>query len=627
MIEMTLAEIADGRRRRRPRRGHRHRRRLRRHPRPRARRPVRRRARASTSTATTTPRTALRGRRRRRPRQPTDRGPHAWSSTTSSRRSGVLARHVVDRLPDTTVLALTGSQGKTGTKDYLAHVLGAAGPTVATRGNANNELGVPLTVLRADPETRFLVVEMGARGIGPRRLPVHDRPALGRGRPQRRHRPHRRVRQPGGDRAGQGRDRRGARRRRHGRAQRRGPARRRDGGADRGPGDDLRRAAGRRGRRPTCDDARPPVLRAGAPRRRSARAPRARSAPTSGATPRPPPRWRWPPGSTSTRSRPRCARPVGQPAGGWRSASAPTGRWSSTTPTTPTPSRWRPRWSPCGSSAAVGAAYGRGARRDVRARRRRRGRRTAGSAPTPGPRGSTCSSPSARGASPTARGRGVRAVRRSSRRGVTRHCPGCARMSSAGDVVLVKASRGAALEVVVEGLLAPTRVAPKGAPHESDPARWRSLAADLADRHAATRSRCCRTRLRPGDPRRRTDQPPHQARHAHHGRHRHHLATVVAYFAAKLITLQTPSRLGDAAALPVRRAGHGRVPRRLHQDQPAAQPRPAQPREDDRADPGRRRLRRPGALAGAGGRARPAAGVRPHLFIRDSRRSRCRPSW
>ncbi|KRF36232.1 UDP-N-acetylmuramoyl-tripeptide--D-alanyl-D-alanine ligase [Nocardioides sp. Soil805] len=82
------------------------------------------------------------------------------------RALGVLARHVVDRLPDTTVLALTGSQGKTGTKDYLAHVLEAAGPTVATRGNFNNEIGVPLTVLRATEETRYLVVEMGARGIG-----------------------------------------------------------------------------------------------------------------------------------------------------------------------------------------------------------------------------------------------------------------------------------------------------------------------------------------------------------------------------------------------------------------------------------------------------------------------------
>jgi UDP-N-acetylmuramoyl-tripeptide--D-alanyl-D-alanine ligase len=79
---------------------------------------------------------------------------------------GALARHVVDRLPDVVVLAMTGSQGKTGTKDYLAHVLSEAGPTIATRGNFNNELGVPLTVLRATPETRYLVVEMGARGVG-----------------------------------------------------------------------------------------------------------------------------------------------------------------------------------------------------------------------------------------------------------------------------------------------------------------------------------------------------------------------------------------------------------------------------------------------------------------------------
>ncbi|MCK9825575.1 UDP-N-acetylmuramoyl-tripeptide--D-alanyl-D-alanine ligase [Nocardioides cavernae] len=79
---------------------------------------------------------------------------------------GLLARHVLDRLPDVVVLAMTGSQGKTGTKDYLAHVLGEAGPTVATRGNFNNELGVPLTVLRATPETTYLVVEMGARGVG-----------------------------------------------------------------------------------------------------------------------------------------------------------------------------------------------------------------------------------------------------------------------------------------------------------------------------------------------------------------------------------------------------------------------------------------------------------------------------
>ena len=78
---------------------------------------------------------------------------------------GLLARHLLDTL-DVTVLALTGSQGKTGTKDYLASVLGAAAPTVATVSNFNNELGVPLTVLRADATTAYLVVEMGARGLG-----------------------------------------------------------------------------------------------------------------------------------------------------------------------------------------------------------------------------------------------------------------------------------------------------------------------------------------------------------------------------------------------------------------------------------------------------------------------------
>jgi UDP-N-acetylmuramoyl-tripeptide--D-alanyl-D-alanine ligase len=78
---------------------------------------------------------------------------------------GRLGRHVVDAL-DATVLALTGSQGKTGTKDYLAQLLAPGGPTIATLGNRNNEIGVPLTVLRATPETRFLAVEMGARGVG-----------------------------------------------------------------------------------------------------------------------------------------------------------------------------------------------------------------------------------------------------------------------------------------------------------------------------------------------------------------------------------------------------------------------------------------------------------------------------
>lgn len=79
---------------------------------------------------------------------------------------GLLARHVLDRL-GVTVVAITGSQGKTSVKDLATHLLGARGAeVVATRGNNNNELGVPLTVLRATAATRVLVVEMGARGIG-----------------------------------------------------------------------------------------------------------------------------------------------------------------------------------------------------------------------------------------------------------------------------------------------------------------------------------------------------------------------------------------------------------------------------------------------------------------------------
>ena len=78
-----------------------------------------------------------------------------------------LAAYSVARLRDRlTVVGVTGSQGKTGTKDLLAAVLGGAAPTVATAGSLNNELGVPLTMLRADPGTRFLVLEMGARHVG-----------------------------------------------------------------------------------------------------------------------------------------------------------------------------------------------------------------------------------------------------------------------------------------------------------------------------------------------------------------------------------------------------------------------------------------------------------------------------
>ncbi|MEV0693336.1 UDP-N-acetylmuramoyl-tripeptide--D-alanyl-D-alanine ligase [Streptomyces sp. NPDC050388] len=81
------------------------------------------------------------------------------------RALGALARHVVQRL-GATLVALTGSSGKTSTKDLIAQVLRRKAPTVFTPGSLNNEIGLPLTALTATEETKFLVLEMGARGIG-----------------------------------------------------------------------------------------------------------------------------------------------------------------------------------------------------------------------------------------------------------------------------------------------------------------------------------------------------------------------------------------------------------------------------------------------------------------------------
>lgn len=77
-----------------------------------------------------------------------------------------LAHVVVERLGELTVVGLTGSSGKTTTKDYLGQLLSRLGPAIAPAGSLNNELGFPYTVLQATAETRFLVLEMGARGVG-----------------------------------------------------------------------------------------------------------------------------------------------------------------------------------------------------------------------------------------------------------------------------------------------------------------------------------------------------------------------------------------------------------------------------------------------------------------------------
>lgn len=84
---------------------------------------------------------------------------------------GRLAKHQAAQLracgnPNLRVVGVTGSVGKTTTKDLLAHVLADRGDIIAPPGSFNNELGLPLTVLRANEETSTLVLEMGADHIG-----------------------------------------------------------------------------------------------------------------------------------------------------------------------------------------------------------------------------------------------------------------------------------------------------------------------------------------------------------------------------------------------------------------------------------------------------------------------------
>jgi UDP-N-acetylmuramoyl-tripeptide--D-alanyl-D-alanine ligase len=78
---------------------------------------------------------------------------------------GQLARWHLAQLA-CTVVAITGSSGKTTTKDLTSAILEGTGPTVSAVGSFNTEVGLPLTILRADPATEFLVLEMGMRGRG-----------------------------------------------------------------------------------------------------------------------------------------------------------------------------------------------------------------------------------------------------------------------------------------------------------------------------------------------------------------------------------------------------------------------------------------------------------------------------
>ncbi len=78
------------------------------------------------------------------------------------------------------VIGVAGSNGKTTVKEMLAAILAAAGPTLATQGNLNNHIGVPLTLLRLERAHRFAVIEMGANRQGEvARLVELARPTIG----------------------------------------------------------------------------------------------------------------------------------------------------------------------------------------------------------------------------------------------------------------------------------------------------------------------------------------------------------------------------------------------------------------------------------------------------------------
>jgi UDP-N-acetylmuramoyl-tripeptide--D-alanyl-D-alanine ligase len=78
----------------------------------------------------------------------------------------LLAQFVRSKLSDMTVIGITGSQGKTSTKDLLRSICSASGKTVAPMASYNNELGVPLTLLQCNEQTQYCIIEMGARHKG-----------------------------------------------------------------------------------------------------------------------------------------------------------------------------------------------------------------------------------------------------------------------------------------------------------------------------------------------------------------------------------------------------------------------------------------------------------------------------
>jgi UDP-N-acetylmuramoyl-tripeptide--D-alanyl-D-alanine ligase len=77
-----------------------------------------------------------------------------------------LATELRNRLSNLKVVAITGSQGKTTTKDILNSILTAQGNCVAPISSYNNDIGVPITLLKCNESTKFCILEMGARHLG-----------------------------------------------------------------------------------------------------------------------------------------------------------------------------------------------------------------------------------------------------------------------------------------------------------------------------------------------------------------------------------------------------------------------------------------------------------------------------
>jgi UDP-N-acetylmuramoyl-tripeptide--D-alanyl-D-alanine ligase len=98
--------------------------------------------------------------------RPQAKGAALLAARDTGRSLGLLGAAWRQRLREVKVVAVTGSTGKTSTKELIAEVLARAGPTLKTEGNLNNEVGVPLTLLRLTGEHRHAVIECGMNHLG-----------------------------------------------------------------------------------------------------------------------------------------------------------------------------------------------------------------------------------------------------------------------------------------------------------------------------------------------------------------------------------------------------------------------------------------------------------------------------